>query len=121
MVRRTPAGWVLLSTALLCAGCGTIHNLTPNRQTSEGEIPARVYGGVQGEWGELQAMRFDDVHCMNLIFLPLYLIDLPLSAIGDTLTLPWTIPAEVNRSINNYYFPKQQAKSEAVGTQAPQP
>jgi uncharacterized protein YceK len=120
MTYRTPAVLGLL-VVLLCSGCGTMNNLTSsNSPTSEGEIskpPPRIYGGVRGEWSELRAMRFDDVYCMNLIFVPLYLVDHPLSAIGDTLTLPYTVAAEVARSINAYYCPPQPAKSDTAREQ----
>lgn len=36
--------------------------------------------------------------------LGIWAIDVPLSLVGDTLTLPVTIPAEINHSIEEYYF-----------------
>lgn len=120
MTVPVPAAVGLL-VALVGTGCGTMQNLSPSGYSvgvsggSEGtKTPTRVYGGVRGEWSELKAMRFDDVYCMNLIFLPLYLADLPLSAAADTLTLPYTIGVEVTRSINAYYFPPVVAKPDTV-------
>ena len=50
-----------------------------------------MFGGVRGEWKDLATARYDDVYCINLLFLPLRVMDLPLSVIGDTLTLPYTL------------------------------
>ena len=89
-------------------------NLNPNTPTGEDEIPppTRIYGGVRQDWTELKALEFGDVACINLIFAPFYLADLPLSLIGDTLTLPYTAGVELTRSIEEYYFPKSPPKLE---------
>src|SRR4051794_22631 len=67
------------AAALLSGGCGTVNNLTRADSSGEGgaarEPRPRIYGGVRGEWSELKAMRFDDVYCFNLIWLPLYALD----------------------------------------------
>jgi hypothetical protein len=42
---------------------------------------------------------------------PLCLPDIALSAVGDTLTLPITLAAEVYRSIHAYYFPEKKPAS----------
>ena len=106
MICRTLAGLGLFVAAVLCGGCGTLKNLNPT-PTGEGEIPppTRIYGGVRQDWTELKTLDFGDVACINLYFLPLYLADLPLSLIGDTLTLPYTAGVVVARSIGDYYFP----------------
>jgi uncharacterized protein YceK len=66
------------------AGCGTYGNLYPESFLAAGDFPERhkdekieVYGGIQ----------------RDLRNLPLGAVDVPFSFIGDTLTLPWTIPA----------------------------
>ena len=92
MIRRTSVGLGLLVIVLFCGGCGTVRNLNPQPDSGEGDnpTPTRIYGGVRQDWTELKAQRFNDVYCMNLIFLPLYLADFPFSLVGDTLTLPYT-------------------------------
>ena len=86
------------AVAVLASGCGTVHNL------SEGE--GTPYGGVR-EDAEQGAKRWHDWchpsgHCVppavDLMFATYHLaVDLPLSTIGDTLTLPWTINAQLKR------------------------
>jgi uncharacterized protein YceK len=109
---RTSAGLGLF-VALACGGCGTLHNLNPKSAEGEGESPpTRIYGGVRQDWITLKELDFSDVACINLVFLPLYLAALPLSFVGDTLTLPYTTAVEVNRAFNDYYFPKPAPTSE---------
>lgn len=107
MTGRTLAGLGFV-LALVASGCGTASNLNPPTQSSGEERPrqTRVYGGVRQSWADLKGLDFSDVACINLYFLPFYLADLPLSLIGDTLTLPYTVGVEVHRAITGYYFPK---------------
>jgi len=84
--------------AVLASGCGTVHNLSEGQGTP--------YGGVR-EDAEKGAERWRDWchpsgHCVppavDLMFAAYQLaVDLPLSTIGDTLTLPWTIETELKR------------------------
>jgi uncharacterized protein YceK len=66
---------VLAATALLAAGCGTYFNLT-------NEEGMRVYGGVRADMTG---------PCGGNV------LDLPFSAVGDTLTLPVTVPCSLYR------------------------
>jgi uncharacterized protein YceK len=98
--RRISAGLALL--ALLTGGCVTAANtvwLTPD------EGGKRVYGGVRadlksietaatgstGMWVGGEEVRDRKRQVGRLLFLAL---DLPFSAVGDTLTLPYTLASE---------------------------
>ncbi|HEY3740522.1 MAG TPA: YceK/YidQ family lipoprotein [Bryobacteraceae bacterium] len=121
MTCRTIAGLGLCFHVFLCGGCGTVMNLEDPPKSYFRRYPGtdanKVYGGVRID-AEQGCNKFDFAPFDAMYLLA---IDLPLSAVADTITLPWTISAEVNRLISNYYFPKQQAKSDAVVTEAPQP
>jgi uncharacterized protein YceK len=99
---------------LACAacGCGTMSNLigagTPPADASVNVGPPNVvYGGVKQDaeyaWEQLHpyavAASFSGAPGGPLMpFLGLCaVVDLPLSAIGDTITLPITIPATIER------------------------
>jgi uncharacterized protein YceK len=88
---RTLSVWVAL-VALLCGGCGTKHNLFPSSARLFDEPPktTRVYGGVRDDLKDLDLRGSDVWLYWNLLFVPFTLIDLPLSFVGDTLTLPYT-------------------------------
>ena len=91
---------VLWIAALFLCGCGTIANLETGAR--QGWTNAAIYGGVRrdiqsGEkwidhswtWGEKLDI-FQDVG--SAVGVVLVAIDVPLSAVGDTLTLPVTVP-----------------------------
>jgi len=92
MTKRTLAGLALAPAALLFTGClGTAFNLA-------GDGP-QVYGGVRKDWqlvcapdsvvppdSALRQGRPPGLACRLVGAL-----DLPLSAVGDTLTLPLTV------------------------------
>ena len=83
----------VVAAAIACAagGCGTVGNLSGDRT---------VYGGVSRDIKE-GAQRWADWNtpsgrcilpaCDFLSAAYLFSIDAPLSAVGDTLTLPWTV------------------------------
>jgi uncharacterized protein YceK len=82
---------LLLTTAAL-SGCGTAANLIWFAPFEGGMRP---YGGVQADWSVTQGAA-DDLakdsasrRPMNLVWAA---IDLPLSALADTITLPLTVP-----------------------------
>jgi uncharacterized protein YceK len=105
---------IALATIVL-SGCGTMLNVRdhyvsppPPGQSSikqDGHIEAakRIYGGVEMDalfgtglvWHESQNELW-----AGPIGLYMLAIDLPLSIIGDTLTLPVTIPATLERRRN---------------------
>jgi uncharacterized protein YceK len=87
----------------LCSvsGCGTLWNMEFSKERDIGE--RRVYGGLR-----IDAMAFvqpidaiskpDDEKLLNVFAMCVVaILDSPLSAIADTLTLPITIPATIKR------------------------
>src|SRR5262249_44683538 len=93
------AVWACLTAALL-SGCGTMGNLWSCCSGSGGE---RVYGGVYKDVKLVAEGVGRGIHpdeegpWFPLAAACLMTFDLPLSAIGDTLTLPLTIPATVSK------------------------
>jgi uncharacterized protein YceK len=88
------AGLVLMVTlAVLPTGCGTVANTC---YFWPGEGGKRVYGGVRAEWETMQQDLYKPDPLEDGINrwarLGLFTVDLPLSAVGDTLTLPLTVP-----------------------------
>jgi uncharacterized protein YceK len=107
-----------LAAALTCApcGCGTVRNLSPPEKTVEAPTlrpaPNEIYGGVAIDarvgagWlaapfvekygAEVGACeRLFDTTCKTGIGLFVLGVDMPLSAVADTLSLPITVPATV--------------------------
>jgi uncharacterized protein YceK len=89
MTRAIACGMFALTLAL--TGCGTARNFSKGW-----EGRTKPYGGVRIAVGTV------------LLF---WTTDVPLSAIGDTLTLPLTLPIAgvhaVHDSLRDYYFPEQ--------------
>jgi uncharacterized protein YceK len=81
---RTWRVWAAAVAVLpVLGGCGTLSNITD-------QAPAvRAYGGVQRDWMLLTMAQEDDSGIM-WAFVPALAVDLPLSVVGDTLTLPYT-------------------------------
>ena len=100
---------VVLIATFSSAGCGTIMNVY-GPPTSTGYPPLKIYGGVQSAAasGKECFVRSEPI-ARKIVSVPqgvyYWGLDLPASAVGDTLTLPQTITAEINCSINDYYFP----------------
>ncbi|MCY2968507.1 MAG: YceK/YidQ family lipoprotein [Planctomycetota bacterium] len=108
---------LLLVFALVpCLGCGTIMNLnrinslnplattdSPDKKFVFSRMP---YGGVllDGAFGGAMVYEQDQRFWLLLPGLYILLIDLPLSAVGDTLTLPITLPAAIDRCVGEHYF-----------------
>ena len=91
-----------LIASILClglCGCGTLHNVAPY-----GAGETRVYGGVRGDLrqakdsiqGAAQAKSLGDFAGNTGVGL-LSVLDVPLSAVGDTVTLPVTVKRAVER------------------------
>jgi uncharacterized protein YceK len=88
LIKRRVCGLMLLATLTASIGCGTVGNLRAERP-----LP---YGGVvnAGETTQVMTdhMKKDDVATNCLVVLlagPPIICDVALSAVGDTLTLPW--------------------------------
>jgi uncharacterized protein YceK len=98
-------------SAFALTGCGTVENFTQTEP--DGRRPLEVYGGVTRSVATVKEQFASDL--VVVPFAPLYIPDVLLSVIGDTLTLPVTIPASVvyaiNDGINDYYFPKDQPQN----------
>jgi len=75
--------------ALALTGCGTVGNLREPRD-------AQVYGGVGIAVEDFRTGR-EGQTLLPWIVWPLRALDVPLSAIGDTLTLPVAAAAQLNR------------------------
>jgi uncharacterized protein YceK len=99
-----------LGTAvLLLCGCGTIANLeTGARQGWKNTV---IYGGVRrdvqsaGKWIDHSWTWGDNLDVIQdigtVVGVGLVGIDIPLSAVGDTLTLPVTVPIALwSNSVN---------------------
>jgi uncharacterized protein YceK len=83
MRRQASFAFVLVSSCLTSAGCGTLHNM-------EDPEPA-VYGGMRWELPMIREQGGAEFPTgpWAAVF---YGLDLPLTLIGDTVTLPYTIP-----------------------------
>jgi len=86
------------AVALLGGGCGTLVNVTTVAPAEIGGGQRAVYGGVvwdlEGEyraWTTPYPPTLRYTLGINGPMILEYLIDIPLSAIGDTLTLPITV------------------------------
>jgi uncharacterized protein YceK len=86
---------VLLGLMLTClGGCGTFLNFADFHGARPEFGDERIYGGVAIDF--LAISEIDGV--WTAIFVPLaMLIELPLSLVMDTLTLPITIPTQLGR------------------------
>jgi uncharacterized protein YceK len=111
----------LLIMAGFLSGCGTAANISVGAR--EGWQYAPVYGGVRRDvqsaenwvehtwtWGENLDLQRD---LGTVVGVALVGIDVPLSALGDTLTLPITIPA--------YYLSKSRSGTNGRGNPPPNP
>lgn len=78
---------------LLAAGSGC---MTIDTQTDEGYEGSRVYSGVRKDLTILP----DALLSFAIPWVGIALVDLPFSALADTVILPVTIPAEAKRSAN---------------------
>ncbi len=98
---------LLITIVLTATGCGTCSNLENNRQ---------AYGGVQRDQVAISQfyqegfgpkLAGEDLRDISILMGSLYLVDLPLSAVGDTLTLPITA------------WPRGEAVSQTIGQSTP--
>jgi uncharacterized protein YceK len=91
MTRALACGVVTL--ALVLTGCGTVGNL-------RAPCDSQVYGGVGIALDDFRTAREGQTVLPWLVW-PLRVLDVPLSAIGDTVTLPVAVFAELNRRSNS--------------------
>jgi uncharacterized protein YceK len=95
------ASLAVLGLAVLClSGCGTAANLSGGFQ---GWRKAQIYGGVRTDVKSAEQFVADNWTSESdfqqdvgtVVGVGLISLDVPLSLIGDTLTLPITIPAAI--------------------------
>jgi uncharacterized protein YceK len=82
---------------LLASGCGTMVNMAaPNVSVKRSNVSVstrmrrQIYGGVRMDVAILTKRADMPEHGRSAVA-PLALVDLPFSAVGDTVTLPFTI------------------------------
>jgi uncharacterized protein YceK len=92
------AGNSVAALAFFLTGCGTIYNFPESHGALAPQHATRLpYGGVKMDAtsGVDLANTALDFQTEHLVLIPLsaylLLVDLPLSAIGDTLTLPYVL------------------------------
>ena len=99
MIRRALLCVVVAAASLLPGGCGAVANTCWFNQDEGG---MRVYGGVRGDWEVIcesfAAASHPEKNSPNPVWLPI--VDMPLSAALDTLTLPLTIPISLWEASN---------------------
>ncbi|MFQ5733694.1 MAG: YceK/YidQ family lipoprotein [Planctomycetaceae bacterium] len=113
---------IVAALSVLACGCGTILNFTdlPTKDHRVIPAPQKIYGGVEvdaiGGWGLMQTgieagFQYGPVYTLGAIYV--WAVDLPLSAVADTLTLPITVPATIERDINRHYGINESGDPEA--------
>ena len=102
---------------LFVSGCGTVRNLSaPDsiRASNSQDAPKIVFGVIKQDFKQVhdsfhQLTNRDEhpdsaIQCVGGFIGGA--VDAPFSIVGDSLTLPITIPAAIDRGINAYYFPE---------------
>src|SRR5579875_2703047 len=108
MVRASRAAALGTAVLFLC-GCGTVANLEMGwRQGWQNTV---IYGGVRrdvqsaGKWIDHSWTWGKDLDIIQdigtVVGVGLVGIDIPLSAVGDTLTLPVTVPIAIYNNSTN--------------------
>ena len=103
-MRRAALAVAFVSALAGVSGCGTEANFV---DVDHVWVSRQVYGGVKWDLKSAQDLIHDgcsfkggtgsgDLGVMAL-GVSLLALDLPLSALADTLTLPWTIPAALEK------------------------
>jgi uncharacterized protein YceK len=118
---------MLLLAALLAGGCGTVANLEIGAR--QGWKNAQIYGGVRRDVNSAEQWFADnwtpagnaDVQqdIGAVVGVGLVGLDVPLSAIADTLTLPVTIPAAIWGSSTPSVSRKNNSAAPAANPSAP--
>jgi uncharacterized protein YceK len=91
-IRWMPVLWITV-IVVMTSGCGTCANTL---WFTDDEGGMRVYGGVRADWEA--AHRAAKPSPSEPMWLPI--VDMPFSAVGDTVTLPITIPFSLLRLIH---------------------
>jgi uncharacterized protein YceK len=115
MAKASRAAALGVAVLFLC-GCGTIANLETGAR--QGWKNAVIYGGVRrdvqsaGKWIDHSWTWGDNLEVVQdigtVVGVGLVGIDIPLSAIGDTLTLPVTVPIALwSNSVNRTSFSRK--------------
>lgn len=103
--------WLLAFSALAwVSGCGTMHNVW---SCFDERVPQKlVYGGIREDRLKIREAAHQTISSSKprevtsgMARVVTRSVDLPFSAIGDTLTLPITIPEEIDRIVAAYYLP----------------
>lgn len=120
MAKALRAATLGVAVLLLC-GCGTVANLETGAR--QGWKNAIIYGGVRrdvqsaGNWIDHSWTWGDNLDVVqdigSVVGVGLVGIDIPLSAVGDTLTLPITVPIALwnNSATRTSYSRKTSAPS----------
>ena len=104
---RTIAVVIAAMAGLGMTGCGTAYNL------SEGRVP---YGGVRldaeqasASWKTATAPGgFRQPPIVDLGNAAIFALDMPISAVADTLTLPIALLAEEKKKLEPHLYPNEQ-------------
>src|SRR5262245_17247608 len=93
----------LTSAALVAGatGCGTMVNMTEPMFDSSAHAEKQIYGGVVNDVdviGGAVYWKSDYAPTARPFGVIVGLIDLPLSLVADTITLPWTIAHQIEKS-----------------------
>jgi uncharacterized protein YceK len=117
MARKVLAGCMLVVASLAATGCGTMANM-PNDPDPQQENVMRVYGGVRcdAEWLQqgVETLRKGEADEFAIVrrvacLAGICALDIPLSFIADTLTLPVTIPAVFEKTASPEAAPVRDA------------
>jgi uncharacterized protein YceK len=102
MAWRISLGMLAVWAVAALGGCGTLMNTSPEppgmARPTDGPTQ-RIYGGVRHDALVGGSLLVEGGKMPPLMFVGLYMlaVDMPLSFIGDTVTLPWMVAATVER------------------------
>ncbi|HYT92246.1 MAG TPA: YceK/YidQ family lipoprotein [Gemmataceae bacterium] len=102
MARRIIAAGLAIWAASALCGCGTLMNTSsepPGMARPSNGPTHQIYGGVRHDATLGSTLLLEGGKKPPVLFLGAYLlaVDMPLSLVGDTLTLPWMVAATVKR------------------------
>jgi uncharacterized protein YceK len=90
---------------VIATGCGTMVNMTDPMFSAPSNEPSRaekqIYGGVVNDVdviGGAVYWKSDYAPTARPFAVVVGLIDLPLSLVADTITLPWTVAHQIEKS-----------------------